>query len=152
MKKAHLTRPAVAALLGLTLCQAVTAGTDLAIFVDAAAPIRRIPETLYGANLMAWDWKCQYGGDQNFNNLMIASGRKNMRWPGGSWGDAYLWSDMEYPPGWEGDWIVSYSETLYLLGQIQGTLQPIVNFPGYWYDTLHGHQAAVDAAVAWVQD
>jgi hypothetical protein len=126
-------------------------GADVSICIDADSAIRRIPETLYGANLMAWDGR-QDGSNANFNNLMIASGRKSMRWPGGSWGDAYLWSDMEYPPGWQNDWIVSYSETLYLLGQIGGTMQPIVNFPGYWYDTLHGHDAAVTAAVAWLQD
>ena len=84
---------------------------DLTIDVNAAAFIRTIPETLYGTNLTAWDGY-QNGSNSRFNDLMTASGQKNLRWPGGSWGDAYLWSDMEGPGGSNG-WIVSYNETLY---------------------------------------
>jgi hypothetical protein len=126
---------------------------DLTVTVNAASYIRAIPDTMYGTNLMAWDGY-QSGSNTNFNNLMLASGRKYMRWPGGSWGDAYLWSDMEGPGG-AYTWRVSYDETLYLfskLSSINPIMQPIVNFPGYWYDTLNGHEAAVAAAVAWVQD
>lgn len=149
----------------LTSCMLLAA--DVSIQVDAASPIRTIPETLYGGNLTAWDG-AQNGTNSTFNNLLKASGRKYLRCPGGSWGDAYLWSDMEGPNGTNA-WIVSYPETLNLLSAIrqpgetlQPTLQPIVNFPGNWYGYTdpngdyqyieHGHQAAVDAAVAWVQD
>jgi len=123
---------------------------DLTIDVNAAAFIRTIPETLFGTNLTAWDGS-QNGGNSHFNNLLIASGQKNLRWPGGSWGDAYLWSDMEGPNGSNG-WIVSYSETLYMLGKTGGTIQPIVNFPGYWFNADHNDAEAIAAAVAWVQD
>ncbi|MBN2513232.1 MAG: hypothetical protein JXB18_09870 [Sedimentisphaerales bacterium] len=130
---------------------------DLTITVDSALPIRTIPMTLYGGNLTAWDG-AQNGSNATFNNLLKASGRKYMRWCGGSWGDAYLWSDMEGPNKTK-TWIVSYSETLNLLNllsqpgeTVHPTLQPIVNFPGIWYGIQHTHQEAVAAAVAWVTD
>ncbi|UCF38237.1 MAG: hypothetical protein JSU96_05135, partial [Acidobacteriota bacterium] len=119
------------------------------IEINAAAHIRTIPETLYGANLTAWDG--QTGSNARFNNLIIASGRTEMRWPGGSWGDAFLWSDMEGPSG-RNRWIVSYPETLNLLSKLGGRLQPIVNFPGFWHEIDHSHEEAVAAAVAWAQD
>ncbi len=128
---------------------AQTAHPTIRISVNAAAWIRTIPQTLYGANLTAWDG--QSGQDAFFNNLMIASGRTDMRWPGGSWGDAFLWSDME-GPNRRNPWIASYSETQTLLARIGGRMQPIVNFPGVWYGVNHGHEAAVAAAVAWVRD
>lgn len=155
-------------LLGLFLCAIVPAySADVTVNVDASASLRKIPMTLYGGNLTAWDGD-EDGTNANFNNLMIASGRKYFRWCGGSWGDCYLWSDMEGPDN-SNTWIVSYPETLYLLSQISQpgqdiapTLQPIVNFPGHWYGYTddqgnyvyheHGHQAAVDAAAAWVAD
>ncbi|MCE5184518.1 MAG: hypothetical protein LLF76_00130 [Planctomycetaceae bacterium] len=144
---------------------------DVTITVDAASPIRTIPMTMYGGNLTAWDG-AQSGSNSTFNNLLKASGRKYLRWPGGSWGDAFLWNDMEGPNNSK-TWIVSYPETLNLLnilsqpGQtVPPTLQPIVNFPGYWFDTLQddtpgdetnlnyavAHRNAVNAAAAWVQD
>lgn len=144
---------------------------NVTIQVNAGAPIRTIPMTLYGANLQAWDG-AQTGTNSAFNNLMKASGRKYFRVPGGSWGNGHLWSDIEGPNG-ANAWKVSYNETLYLLSQLSQpgqevppTLQPIVNFPGWWYDTLQddtpgddtnqnyaiAHQRAVAAAVAWVQD
>ncbi len=145
---------------GFLLCSAAflnAAETPVTINVNASSFIRTIPETMFGGNLTAWDG-AQSGGNSTFNNLLIASGRKYQRWPGGSWGDAYLWSDMEGPGGVNG-WIVSYSETLNLLNilsqpgeTVHPTLQPIVNFPGYWYDTDHSDAEAIAAAVAWVQD
>lgn len=144
----------------VTLCIILSAPVfpaDVTINVDASSFIRTIPMTMYGGNLTAWDG-AQSGGNSTFNNLMIASGRKYLRWPGGSWGDAYLWSDMEGPSG-ANTWIVSYSETLNLLNilsqpgeEVPPTLQPIVNFPGVWYGVQHTHQEAVDAAAAWVAD
>jgi hypothetical protein len=123
---------------------------DLTIDINSTQVTRTIPDTLYGTNLTAWDG-VQNGSNSSFNNLMIASGQKYMRWPGGSWGDAYLWSDMEGPSG-SNSWIVSYDETLYLLGRLDATLQPIVNFPGYWFGQDHSDAEAIAAAVAWVED
>lgn len=132
-------------------------GADVTIQVDGASPIRMIPMTLYGGNLTAWDG-AQNGSNSTFNNLLIASGRKYLRWCGGSWGDAYLWRDMEGPNN-ANTWIVSYQETLGLLNilsqpgeDVHPTLQPIVNFPGIWYDIQHTHQQAVNEAADWVAD
>ncbi len=145
--------------------------SEVDVTVDAGSFIRTIPMTMYGGNLTAWDWT-QNGTDTTYNNLLIASGRKYMRMPGGSWSDAHLWSDIEGPNNSQ-SWKVSYQETLNLLDaisqpaeEVTPMLQPVVNFPGYWYDTLQddtpgdeinlnyeiAHQNAVDAAVAWVQD
>jgi len=141
------------------------------IQISADAPIRTIPMTLYGANLQSWDG-AQAGTNTTFNNLMKASGRKYFRIPGGSWSNGHLWSDIEGPNG-TAAWKVSYTEYLNLMAALSQpgettppTLQPIVNFPGWWYDTLQddtpydeenqnyqiAHQKAVNAAVAWVQD
>jgi hypothetical protein len=124
---------------------------DLTVSVDASSYIRAIPETMYGMNVMIWDGK-QGGSSDAFNSLMMASGRNyNRRWLGGSWSDAYLWSDTQGPND-ANAWIVSYEETQYLLSKIGGRLQPIVNFPGYWYGLDHNDACAVNAAAAWVQD
>jgi len=123
---------------------------DLTINVDTASFIRTIPETMYGGSLTAW-FGFENGYNTTFNNLMLASSQTYIRWPGGSWGDCHLWSDMEGPSG-AYTWKVSYNETLYMLGILDATMQPIVNFPGYWYDTLYGHEASLTAAVAWVTD
>ncbi len=146
-------------------------GSDnVTIQVNAEAPIRTIPMTMYGANLQAWDG-AQAGTNSAYNNLQKATGRKYFRMPGGSWANGHLWSDIKeiHSPYGSATWKVGYSETLNLMSAlsrpgetIPPTIQPIVNFPGGWYGytdandnyvtILHGHQAAVDAAVAWVQD
>ncbi|MCJ7728871.1 MAG: hypothetical protein MUO27_03195, partial [Sedimentisphaerales bacterium] len=143
---------------------------DVTITVDAASPIRTIPMTLYGANLASWDWHMD-GTHPEYTNLLKASGCKYLRIPGGSWGNGHLWSDIEGPGGSQA-WKVSYEEYLYLMTlisqpgeEVPPTLQPIVNFPGWWYeacqdnnpaddvcDWAQAHWNAVDAAVAWIQD
>jgi hypothetical protein len=147
---------------------------DLTIYVSGNSPIRTIPMTLYGTNLASWDGSMN-GSNTTFNNLMKATGGKYYRIIGGSWSNGHLWSDIEeiYSPYNSATWKVSYNEYLNLLNAlsvpgetIHPTFQPIVNFPGGWYGysdptpedpdhyttVLHGHQAAVDAAVGWVQD
>ena len=155
------------------LCSAMPVyAVDVTVSVDAASPIRTIPMTMYGANVASWDGSMG-GGNTTFNNLMKASGCKYVRIPGGSWSNGHLWSDIEeiYSPYGSSTWKVSYAEYLNLMTlisqpgeEVHPTLQPIVNFPGGWYGytdpndpnkyitILHGHQAAVDAAAAWVQD
>jgi hypothetical protein len=143
---------------------------DVTITVDAASPIRTIPMTLYGANLASWDWHMD-GTHPEYTNLLKASGCKYLRIPGGSWGNGVLWSDIEGPNGSQG-WKVSYAEYLYLMSlisqpgeEVPPTLQPIVNFPGWWYDKCQdnnpaddvcdwaqSHINAVNAAAAWTQD
>ncbi len=143
---------------------------DLTVSVNAGAPIRTIPMTLYGANLASWDWHMD-GSHPEYTNLLKASGCKYLRVPGGSWGNGVLWSDIEGPNGSQG-WKVSYADYLNLMSlisqpgeEVHPTLQPIVNFPGWWYDTLQdnhpgddvcdypsAHVNAVHAAAGWVQD
>jgi fibronectin type 3 domain-containing protein len=140
----------VAAVVVATLClSGAVYAADLTISVNAAAPVRTIPETMYGWSMYAWSGY-ENGYNATFNNIMLAGGQKYVRWPGGSWGDAYLWSDMEGPGGING-WIINYNEELYMLSILGATMQPIVNFPGNWYDVNHPTEA-VPAAVAWVQD
>ena len=145
---------------------------DLTVSVNAGAPIRTIPMTMYGANLASWDGSMD-GTHPEYTNLLKASGCKYLRIPGGSWGNGMLWNDIheiynpnDYPKYWR----VDYNEYLNLRSllsqpgeEVPPTLQPIVNFPGCWYlyqdasgewqtDCSHGHHAAVDVAAAWVQD
>jgi hypothetical protein len=136
-------------LLGIFLCSisAVNAA-DVTVSVNASSYIRAIPETMYGTNMHCWDG-AQNGGNENFNNLMAASGRRYVRWPGGSWGDAYLWSNMEWND--VNVWIVSYDESMYLLNRLDKILQPIVNFKGFWNDANHLPEG-ITSAVAFVQD
>ena len=117
--------------------------------------IRTIPMTLYGANLASWDGSMG-GGNTTFNNLMKASGCKYFRIPGGSWGNGHLWSDIEGPNGSQG-WKVSYAEYLYLMSlisqpgeEVPPTLQPIVNFPGWWYDQCQDNNPTDDVC-DWAQ-
>ncbi len=132
------------------LCSALSGyAADLTVSVDASSYIRPIPETMYGMNMRCWDGK-QNGGNYNYNNLMVASGRRYVRWPGGSWGDAYLWSDMEGPND-ANTWIVSYDESMYLLNRYGTIMQPIVNFQGYWNGQSHPAEAITSAA-GWVAD
>jgi hypothetical protein len=147
----------VAIIVFAFLCSALPVyASDLTVSVNASSYIRAIPETMYGTNTQCWDG-LQNGGNDNFNNLMAASGRRYVRWPGGSWGDAYLWSDMESwlatnDPNAPYTGIVSYDESMYWINKIGAIMQPIVNFPGYWYSVDHNDACAISAAAAWVQD
>ena len=134
------------------LCSALPIYAADVVSVNASSYIRSIPETMYGTNTHCWDGK-QNGGNDNFNSLMAASGRRYIRWPGGSWGDAFLWSDMEGPAdGNDYTGRVSYDESMYMINKMGAIMQPIVNFPGYWYGIDHNDACAISAAVAWVQD
>jgi hypothetical protein len=70
-------------ILGVLLCSVGPVhAADLTVNVDASSYIRAIPETMYGTNTQCWDG-LQNGSNDNFNNLMAASGRRYVRWPGG---------------------------------------------------------------------
>ena len=158
----------VVTLMFISMLSVSLHAADVTVNVDGSSPIRTIPLTLYGTNLQSWDWHLD-GTWTQLNNLLIHSGSKYFRIPGGSWANGHLWSDIEGPNGSQG-WKISYEEYLSLMEilsqpgeEMYPTLQPIVNFPGCWYDyqdengdwytdCAHGHQAAVDAAVAWVAD
>jgi hypothetical protein len=127
---------------------------DLTVSVDASSYIRAIPETMYGTNMQCWDG-AQNGGNDNVNTLIAAAGNRYVRWPGGSWGDGVLWSDMEV--SYTQTWRVSYGQSMYRINKFDSIMQPIVNFSGIWPDATgtdvnHWEAGAISAAAAWVTD
>jgi hypothetical protein len=129
---------------------------DLTVSVDASSYIRAIPETMYGTNMQCWD-KAQNGGNDNVNTLIAAFGSRYVRWPGGSWGDGVIWSDMQVPYSQNTSWKVTYGESMYRINKFDSIMQPIVNFSGIWtdpngYEVNHGENGAVALAVDWVKD
>jgi len=128
---------------------------DLTVTVDASEYIRSIPETMYGTNMQCWDSK-QNGGNENVNILIAAMGSRNVRWPGGSWANGHLWSDME-APNYSQTWKVNYGESMYRINKFDSMMQPIVNFSGIWNDDTgidvnHWEDGAIAAAVDWVAE
>jgi len=126
---------------------------DLTISVDADSFIRTIPETLYGTSMTSW-WGFEAGIEPNYNNLMLATSQKYVRWPGGSFGDIFIWDDMDAIL----TWVVNYEKELYMLSILDATMQPIVNFSGWWsgfppeQGSQHTRQETVQKAVEWVID
>jgi hypothetical protein len=123
---------------------------DVTISVNAASYIRSIPETMYGTNMQCWDG-AQNGSNENVNALIAVAGNRHVRWPGGSWANGVLWSDME-GPNYSQTWRVSYDESMYRINKFDTIMQPIVNFPGVWFDVNHWDEGALAAATAWVTD
>ena len=138
------------------LCSALPAyAADLTVNVDASSYIRAIPETMYGTNMQCWD-KGQNGGNDNINAILSGYNSRYVRWPGGSWGDGVLWSDM-LGPNYSQTWKVSYGESMYRINKFDSIMQPIVNFSGIWSDATgtdvnHWEAGAISAAAAWVTD
>ncbi|MDP4179959.1 MAG: cellulose binding domain-containing protein [Bacillota bacterium] len=124
------------------------ATTTATINVSAGAVNSTIPDTFYGSNLAAWTGN-EDGANLLKNEFTKATKRNLFRWPGGSWGDAYIWDDMEV--GGNG-WIISYTECLDYLNKVGGTMQPIVNCGGVWNGVQHTNAEAVAKAAAWVKD
>ncbi|HEV2456713.1 MAG TPA: alpha-L-arabinofuranosidase [Verrucomicrobiae bacterium] len=63
--------------------------------VNAAAPIRTVDARVFGINNVAWDGGEDAPGTiEQVTNMGIGS----LRWPGGSWGDGYHWTNegMQY--------------------------------------------------------
>lgn len=124
------------------------ADTTASINVNAGSVNYTIPDTFYGCNLAAWTGN-EDGKDLLKNEITKSTNRKLFRWPGGSWGDAYIWDDMEVGGN---SWIISYTECLNFLDKVGGTMQPIVNCGGVWNGVQHTNEEAVAKAVAWVKD
>lgn len=124
------------------------ANTSATINVNAGTVSYTIPDTFYGSNLAAWTGN-EDGKDLLKNEFTKSTNRKLFRWPGGSWGDAYIWDDMEVGGN---SWIISYEECLDYLNKIGGTMQPIVNCGGVWNGVQHTNAEAVAKAAAWVKD
>lgn len=117
---------------------------DVVFTVDAATVIDTIDGRLYGANLEVGDSETR-GSNEDFKNKMRWAGIRHYRWPGGTTSDWVLWSDLPFTGA-------SYSQSLDLLDDIGGTLQPIVNFFGHWNNVMHSEGEAVEAAAALVRD
>lgn len=126
----------------------LNAATAATIDVNAGSIVNTIPDTLYGCNLASWAGN-EDGNDLLKNEFMKSTGRKYYRWPGGSWGDAYIWDEMEAGGN---EWVVSYEESLNFLDKIGGTMQPIVNVGGEWNGESHTTEETLAKAVAWVKD
>lgn len=127
---------------------AKAADTTASINVNAGSVSYTIPDTFYGCNLAAWT-NDEDGKDLLRNEFQKSSNRKLYRWPGGSWGDAYIWDDMEVGGN---SWIINYDECLNFLDKVGGTMQPIVNCGGVWNGVQHTNEEAVAKAAAWVKD
>jgi len=146
----------VAAVVFAILCSAPPLyAADMTVTVNAASYIRAIPETMYGTNMQCWDG-AQNGSNANVNALIAAAGNRYVRWPGGSWANGHLWSDME-APNYSNTWKVNYGESMYRINKFDSMMQPIVNFTGIWSDSTgtdvnHWEAGAVAAAADWVAD
>ncbi len=138
------------------LCSALPVyAADLTVSVDASSYIRAIPETMYGTNMQCWD-KSQNGGNDNVNAILEGYNSRYVRWPGGSWGDGVIWSDMQVP-NYSNTWRVGYGESMYRINKFDSIMQPIVNFSGIWtepngVEVNHFEAGAVALAAAWVAD
>jgi hypothetical protein len=137
------------------LCSALPVYAADTVSVDASSYIRAIPETMYGTNMQTWDG-AQNGGNENVNALIAVAGNRHVRWPGGSWANGHLWSDME-APNYSNTWKVNYGESMYRINKFDSMMQPIVNFTGIWSDSTgtdvnHWEAGAVAAAADWVKD
>jgi alpha-L-arabinofuranosidase len=145
----------VAIIVFAFLCSALPIYAADVVSVNASSYIRAIPETMYGSNMQCWDG-AQNGSNANVNALIAASGSRYVRWPGGSWGDGVLWSDME-GPNYSQTGRVSYGESMYRINKFDSIMQPIVNYSGIWSDSTgtdvnHWEAGAISAATAWVAD
>jgi hypothetical protein len=130
-----------------TLCTIVSLTASLHaqnvnITVDVSTVTHSISDRLYGVNANIGDNE-QNGTNTNFNNKMTYAGIKYFRWPGGSTGDGVLWSATTG---------VTYTQTLAMLSAVGGTMQPIINFSGYWSGAQHTDQQTFQAAANWVRD
>jgi hypothetical protein len=126
-----------------------TNAQDATVTIHRNRSIRSIPDDLYGYNGTAWSGSEQNGSNTQYNNLLKNAGFKIMRWPGGSWGDAYAWNDMQCGGN---TWIVSYEQSKSLYNSLGIMFQPIVNFSGWWCGVQHTDSAAVKLAADWVED
>ncbi len=67
----------------------VTAAPDATVLVDPTSPGIAVTDQLLGMNLPAWF--DDVGNETAINTAFQQAGIKAIRWPGGSWSDAYHW-------------------------------------------------------------
>jgi alpha-L-arabinofuranosidase len=102
------------------LCSALPVYAADTVSVNASSYIRAIPETMYGTNMQTWDG-AQNGSNANVNALIAAAGNRHVRWPGGSWANGHLWSDME-APNYSNAWKVNYGESMYRINKFDSMM------------------------------
>jgi hypothetical protein len=135
--------------VGTVLSGALIAGVSspcaqsVSVTVDASTVTHVISDRLYGANGDIADNTLENGTNTGFNSLVTSAGIRYFRWPGGSTGDNVSWDSTTG---------ISYAQGLAFMNAIGGTLQPIVNFSGYWNGKQHTEQQAEAKAAAWVRD
>ncbi len=138
-KQLFITAISLALIIGVKPLSAL----NVSVTVNASTVTHVISDRLYSANGNVGE-TIENGTNTAFNNLIIASGMKYFRWPGGSTADGQSW-DSTSP--------VSYAQGLTMLSTIGGgVMLPTVNFSGYWRNTQHTQQQAEAKAAAWVRN
>jgi len=83
---------------GITLVAAPPPAT-VHVIINATNPVRTVDARLVGANNVAWDG----AEDSEYYPGTLAqltnAGIQALRWPGGSWGDGYHWTNEEWNYG-----------------------------------------------------
>ncbi len=123
------------------------------IAVNAGTTIVTIPNTIYGNNAQYYN-AANNGTNATYNTAMQVSGCHNIRWPGGSEADIVNWNNLVC----EDTGAATTPQFITFLQTIGGTMQPIVNFSGYWCSggagsgtsTQYTSAEAVSLAEAWV--
>ena len=91
--------PAAAATTAATVgpAAAAAAGSTVNVTVNAAEGLGTIPSTAYGLNTAVWDSQMNTTQTQG---LLKAAGVDMLRYPGGSYGDAYNWQNNTVQGGY----------------------------------------------------
>ena len=123
-----------------------TAMAQTTVTVNAATTLVTIPGQIYGNNMSCYN-SSNNGSDSTYVTDMQISGCRNIRSPGGSYADIVNWNDITCQQSY-------YATTPQFVSFLQafgGTMQPIVNFSGYWCYTQYSDPSApVSLAEAWV--
>ncbi len=124
----------------------LAASAQTTVTVNAATTLVAIPSQIYGNNMSCYN-ESNNGSDSTYVTDMQISGCRNLRWPGGSYADIVNWDDITCQESY-------YATTPQFVSFLQafgGTMQPIVNFSGYWCNTQYSDPSApVSLAEAWV--
>ncbi len=66
------------------------------VSVNATNPVRVVDARVFGINTAAWDGAV---GSPNTVTVLTNMGNQALRWPGGSWGDVYHWTNEAWNTG-----------------------------------------------------
>jgi hypothetical protein len=99
---------------------AAATGSTVNVTVNAAEGLGTIPSTAYGLNTAVWDSQMNTTQTQG---LLKAAGVDMLRYPGGSYGDAYNWQDNTV----QGGYVAPGTDFDQFMGTAQATgAQPIL--------------------------